>query len=66
MESKVKSQSQGEKFSGILVSKDVFLDIKLLRYKFPCCYRELEHWWNEICQNIHLKISKTLLFKKNM
>ena len=58
MESKVKSQSQGEKFSGILVSKDVLLVIKLLRYKTPLIlYRT---WYNEVCQNVHLKISKTL------
>ena len=28
-------------FSGILVSKDVLLDIKFLRYETPCCYRGL-------------------------
>ena len=52
----------GEKFSGIIVSKDVLLDIKLLRYKLPCCYRGLGHYWNKICQNVHLKFAK-LSFK---
>ena len=50
-------------FSEILVSKGVFLDIKLLRYKNSLLLERT--WWNEVCQNVQLKISKAPCRKKN-
>ena len=45
----------------MLVSKDVLLDIKLLRYKLPCCYREnLVIGEMKSVKNVHSKISNTL------
>ena len=35
-------------FSGILVSKGLLLDMKLVRYKLPYYNRELGHWWDEV------------------
>ena len=49
-------------FSEILVSKGVFLDIKLLRYKNSLLLERT--WWNEVCQNVQLKISKAPCKKK--
>ena len=49
-------------FSEILVSKGVFLDIKLLRYKNSLLLERT--WWNEVCQNVQLKISETSCEKK--
>ena len=50
------------KFSVVLVSKDALLDIKLSRYKTPLLL--LRTWWDEVCQNVHLKISEILFWKK--
>lgn len=51
-----------DKFSGKLVSKNVLLEIKLLKYK---TFLMLERtWWNEVSQHVYLKMYKTPLKKK--
>ena len=44
---KLKPESR-RNFSGILVSKGLLLDMKLVRYKLPYYNRELGHWWDEV------------------